>query len=183
MATLSIANTSALEGNSGTQSMPFTLTLSNPVDSAVTVVFATADDPTMGAIQATAGTDYSSVSNTVVTFNPGDVSKTINVSINGDTTVELNQTFQAFLSNLNNGGRSVTLSGSTAIGTITNDDSATLSITGNSVAEGNSGSSTNLNLFTINLSQPADVPVTVHVSTADDTAVASFRTPAAITRP
>ena len=44
------------------------------------------------------GSDYQSTSGSL-TFNPGDVSKTITVPVNGDVTNEANETFFVNLSN------------------------------------------------------------------------------------
>jgi hypothetical protein len=71
--------------------------------------------------------------------------QTINITINGDTTIEANETFTATLGTV--GGTSPTQAaaistGATATGTITNDDTETLTIASPSVTEGNSGTET-----------------------------------------
>ena len=63
--TLSVADASATEGNSGTQELAFTVTLSAPATTPVTVAYAT------GNGTATAGSDYTSASGTL-TFAPGE---------------------------------------------------------------------------------------------------------------
>ena len=69
--TLSINNVTQAEGNSGTTPFTFTVTLSRASTSTVTVNCATANGT------ATAGSDYVAVSRTVLTFAPGQTSKTL----------------------------------------------------------------------------------------------------------
>jgi len=73
---VSIADVTTGEGNSGTHNAVFTITLSKPALITTTVSWTTADG------SAKAGEDYAASSGTV-TFNPGDVSKTINVPVMG----------------------------------------------------------------------------------------------------
>jgi hypothetical protein len=79
---ISINDVSSAEGQSGTSATTFTVTLSAASNLTVTVNFATAN------VTATAGSDYVATNGTV-TFNPGDVSKTIPVIISGDVSFEL----------------------------------------------------------------------------------------------
>ena len=162
--TISIGNASKAEGNSGTANMSFTVTLSRAATSPVTVNYATSNGT------ATAGQDYVANSGTV-TFAAGETSKTINVAINSDATVESDETFTVTLSNPSAGA---TVKTATATGTITNDDVAqaapSISVTGASKSEGNSGTS-NLS-FTVTLSSAATGPVTVNYATSNGTATA-----------
>src|SRR5262249_16292222 len=111
--TLSIADAETTEGNSGTKSLSFTVTLSQASTVPVSVTYATANGT------ATAGQDYSAVAGTR-TFPAGTTTRTIAVSILGDTTVEPDETFKVTLSN----PVGATLSRAQATGTIRNDDSA-----------------------------------------------------------
>ena len=111
--TLSINDVTVFEGNSGTSIAQFSVTLSATSISAVTVTFATADGT------ATAGSDYASQGGTL-SFAAGETSKPISVTVNGDTTVEPNETFLVNL--LNPSG--ATLADAQGQGTITNDDTA-----------------------------------------------------------
>ena len=70
----------------GSSAANFTITLSAPATSAVTVAYTTADD------SATAGADYTATSGTV-TFLPGETVKTVPVPISGDTLSEGDETF------------------------------------------------------------------------------------------
>src|SRR5439155_17505459 len=108
---LSINDVSTTEGDSGTKTLTFTVTLSSASNLTVTVNFATANGT------ATAPTDYVATSGTL-TFNPGDLTKTIGVTINGDQLFEPDETFTVNLSNAVN----ATISKATGIGSILNDD-------------------------------------------------------------
>ena len=160
---LSIANVSKAEGNSGTSNLMFTVTLSQPAAADVTVNYATSD------VTATAVTDYAVASGTV-TIPAGSTTGTFNVVVNGDSTVETDETLRVTLSGASS---NATIGTSTATGTITNDDVAplpTLSIANVSKAEGNTGTS-NL-VFTVTLSQAAAESVTVNYATSNLTATA-----------
>ena len=110
--TLSVADVSIVEGNTGTKSLVITVTLSAASPTSVTVSFATL------AGSATAGTDYESTSGTL-TFAPGVTTQTISVTIVGDRAKESNESFQIVLSNA-----SVGVTRSTAIVTIVDDERA-----------------------------------------------------------
>ena len=94
--------------------MNFTVTLSAASGLPVTVHYATADGT------ATAGSDYTAASDTLLTFNPGETSKTVTVQVNGDMTVEANETFFVNLTNASGG----TIVDGQGQGTITDDDGA-----------------------------------------------------------
>jgi hypothetical protein len=158
--TLSINDASVTEGDSGTKTLDFTVTLSTASGQTVTVDYATADGT------ATAGSDYQSASATL-TFNPGDTTKTISVTINGDTTVEPNETFFVNLTTPVN----ATITDNQGQGTITNDDvTPSISITDVTLNEGNAG--TTAFTFTVTLSPSSTQTVTVDYQTADGTATA-----------
>jgi hypothetical protein len=108
---LTIEDVSLAEGNSGTTSFVFTVSLLQASRQTVTVDYAT-DDGT-----AEVGGDYQATSGTLI-FNPGEVSKPVTVLVNGDTDVELHETFYVNLSNATNAG----ISDSQGLGTIQNDD-------------------------------------------------------------
>src|SRR5207249_6734583 len=102
---------SLTEGNSGTKTLTLTVTLSGASNLTVTVNFATANGT------ATAPTDYVATSGTL-TFNPGDLTKTIGVTINGDQLFEPDETFTVNLTNPANAA----ISKAQGVGTILNDD-------------------------------------------------------------
>ena len=159
--TLTIANATVNEGNSGTVNAVFAVTLSAASASTVTVDYSTFDG------SAVAPGDYAATSGTL-TFSPGQTAKQIVVAVNGDTTVETNETFTVNLSNPSN----ATISGTgIGTGTITNDDALpTLTIANVTVNEGNSG--TTSFAFAVTLSAVSASTVTVDYATADGSAVA-----------
>ena len=161
--TLSIGDVTVTEGNSGTKAAVFTVTLSAASPQTVTVNFATANGT------ATAGTDYVAQTGNL-SFTAGQTTKTISVTVNGDTTVEPNETFLVNLT----APSGATLADAQGQATITNDDTAvvlpTLSINDVTVTEGNSGTTTAT--FTVTLSAASASTVTASFATANGTATA-----------
>jgi uncharacterized repeat protein (TIGR01451 family) len=83
---------SVLEGQSGTTNVPLTITLSNPLDIEVTIPF---DTTSLGG-NATAGVDYVAQQTTLV-IPANTTTLTHNVVINGDVTLEPDETFLALI--------------------------------------------------------------------------------------
>ncbi len=110
--TISISDVSVTEGNAGTVNANFTVSLSGAHFQTVTMNYATDVTGT-----ATSGADYQPTSGPL-TFNPGETMKTVTVQVNGDTSVESNETFFVKLSNNN----ALSFSDSTGMGTIVDDD-------------------------------------------------------------
>lgn len=120
--TVSIGDASANEGklntkgrNAGTPQytdMTFTVTLSAASSQTVTVNYATADETA-----TVANNDYQAASGTV-TFNPGETSKSITLTIVGDNDTEPDETFNVTLS----GASGADIGDGTGVGTIVNDD-------------------------------------------------------------
>ena len=158
-ARISINDVSVLEGDSGTTAVVFTVTLSNPSIRTVTVNAATANGT------AIAPGDYAAVPSTLLTFTPGQTSKTFTVLVNGDKIDEGDEVFYVNLSNAQN-AEIIDFQG---VGTILDDDT-TITISDVALNEGNSGT-TPFN-FTVNLTPPNRRNVTVQFSTADGTALA-----------
>uniref|UniRef100_UPI00227AF889 Calx-beta domain-containing protein n=1 Tax=Algoriphagus sp. PAP.12 TaxID=2996678 RepID=UPI00227AF889 len=154
---VSVDDPSVAEGNSGSTTLTFTVSLDNPAPAGgATVDYATSDGT------AKAGSDYSAASGTL-NFAEGETSKAVDISIVGDETVELDETLTLTLSNPT--GTNVILSDDTGIGTITNDDQATVTIEDVAVDE-NSGTA----VITVILDNAVDGGFDVDVSTADGTA-------------
>jgi Calx-beta domain len=101
----------ANEGDLGTHAVLFKVTLSGATQRTVTVNYAT------GVGTATAGSDYNAASGTF-TFLPGQTSKNVAVQVQGDTTVEPNETIKVNLS----GATFATIADSQGLHTILNDD-------------------------------------------------------------
>ncbi|NBB23089.1 hypothetical protein GVN20_27300, partial [Runella sp. CRIBMP] len=163
------AATVALVGNiselESTTPQVFSVSLSNPVDVAVTVNFSTTD-----STATTADSDYTGITNQTVTFMAGSTSaQTVNVSITNDTKVEINEVYKVALTNLAASGRNVILGTSIGRGNIQNDDGATLTLSGGtSKAEGNSG--TTSFIFTATLNNAVQGGFSVAYTTNDSTA-------------
>jgi chitinase len=157
---LSIADVSAAEGNVGSTTFSFAVTLSAPSGRTVTVQWATADD------EASSASDYAPASGTL-TFVPGDTTETASVTVNGDLVAELDEGFTVTLSSAAN----ATIVDGIAVGTIVDDEGLpVIDLLAQSVPEGDAGI-TSLP-FTVVLSHPSALPVTVEWDTADATALA-----------
>ena len=108
---LSINDVTVVEGNSGTTSAVFTVTLGAASGQTVSVNHATADGT------ATQPADYTSTSGTL-TFTPGQTTQTITVLVAGETVPEAGETFFVNLS----GASNATIADNQGVGTISNDD-------------------------------------------------------------
>jgi CSLREA domain-containing protein len=108
---LSIGDVAVTQSNSGATSAVFTVSLSMASAQSITVNYATADGT------ATASGDYQAVSGTL-TFNPGDISKTITVLVNSDAAFDPTETFFVNLSNAGN----TAIAKSQGTGTIVNNN-------------------------------------------------------------
>ena len=160
--TLSIDDVVATEGNGGTKTFTFTVTLSAPSTHMVTVSYATAD-----GTATVADGDYAAASGTV-TFSPGATSAAVPVTVFGDLRFEPDESFFVNLSAPSNAA----IARGQGRGTILNDDPMpTLSIDDAQVTEGDTGSVPAT--FTVRLSAVSGAPTTVAYATADGTATAA----------
>jgi len=114
---ISINDITVGEGDSGSTVALFTLSLSAPSGRNVSVKFDT------GNSSAQDGVDYQPVNNLMVTFNPGEKTKTVPVQVLGDVLVEPNESFFVVLSSAIN----ATISDNVGVGTIIDDDTLVLS--------------------------------------------------------
>lgn len=132
---LSIDDVSIVEGNTGTRTATFTITMAAKSARTASVTWATADggedDPDL-VPNATAGEDYTSGGG-VVTFAPGDLTKTVTVDVIGDATREDDEEFSVVLS----APVAATIADDRGVGTIVNDDGFTLKVDSPSAAEDN----------------------------------------------
>jgi len=146
---LSVADVRVSEGPSGATLAQVVVALSAGSDQTVTVSYSTMDGT------ALAGSDYVAASGTL-SFSPGSLERTIDVTVNGDLAVETDETFFVNLSDLSG----ATLLDGQAEATIANDDvppppsepvvwtrAAGVAVTGNSLRKtastrwGNAGAS------------------------------------------
>ena len=145
----------------------YTVTLSNPSATAVSVAFATADGT------ASAGADYLAKSDTL-TFAPGaPLTQTVTVAILNDAVFEGAEIFSVNLST----PVGATLGNASSLTTIvdngggiggTDDDTPRLSVSGPAVIDEAADTAT----YTVTLSNPSTAPVTVNFATADGSATA-----------
>ncbi len=157
---LSISNNTIDEGDSGSVSAVFTVTLAPTSTMVVEVDYETVD------VSAIGGSDYTPNSDTL-TFNPGETEKYINIPVLGDTNDELDETFLVELSNPVNAD----LLDAQATGTIIdNDGLSTLSINDQTLLEGNT--LTTPMVFSVTLSPPSPSVVSVDFALLEDTATA-----------
>jgi hypothetical protein len=160
--TISVTDAVITEGNTGTKVLTFTV--SRTGTAAFAVNFATADGV------AVANTDFLAASGTL-NFASNEVSKTVSITINGDTDVELDETFFLNLNGATNGG---TIGDGQGQGTIINDDASapvvgSVAINDVTVTEGDSG--TKLLTFTVSRSG-GTAGFAVDFATTDGTAQA-----------
>jgi hypothetical protein len=111
---LSINDVSQVEGNSGTSSFTFTVSLSQPAP----IGGVTFDVDTADGTATTLDSDYAAVHTTGVTIAEGASSTNVVVLVNGDATPEANETFFVNISNVTNAG----VTDAQGKGTINNDD-------------------------------------------------------------
>ncbi len=157
--TLSINDVSIVEGNSGSTNAQFTITRSNTT-SAASVQVNTSNGT------ASAGSDYTAVTAQTINFTAGgSATATVSVPISGETVLEANETFAVNLSN----PTGATVTDASGLGTISNDDSASIAIGDVTLVEGNAGS-TNF-VFNVTLTGEVQGGFTIPFSVADGSAV------------
>ncbi len=159
---LRINDVSVVEGDAGTVSAGFTVTLSAVATQTVSVTLQTSGGT------ATAGVDYVPVPPTVLTFAPGATTQTLAVAVAGDRLSEAAETFFLALS----GASNALIEDGQGVGTIVDNDSLPgLFVSDTVVVEGASG--TRNAVFSVRLSRASGQEVTVDFSTADETALAA----------
>jgi hypothetical protein len=153
---LSISNADAVtEGHTGTVNAVFTVTLAEAPGANVSVNYSVLD-----GTATLAGGDFAATAGTL-TFLPGQTSKTITVPVTGDRISEYDEYFIVRLTDSTNAD----IVNRDGVGTIMDDEPRIVSFTGETMTEGNSG--TLPMTFTVGLSAPSDVPVTVDYTTID----------------
>ena len=156
IASISVSAPTVVEGGN----LAFVFTLSNAVDMDTTFQFDGVD------VTTTAGADYTAIFAQSVTILANTTSKTVTVATVDDRRVEGTETFSAVISNLVPNGRPVTLDPTPRIATITDNDTAavTLDKTAEFFPENNQATTFNAVLTitatgvgTIGLDRPVDV--------------------------
>ena len=154
---LYVADSVVLEGVSGTSAASFMVSLSNPPGpgQTVSVKYSTANGSAVG------GSDYVQVPLTTLVFAAGEISRTVLVTVNGDTRAEGNETFTLKLSN----PIGAVIADNQATGTIIDEEgSIAVYIRDTAVLEGTSGTATAA--FTVSLSSPPGPGQTVSIKYA-----------------
>jgi Ca2+-binding RTX toxin-like protein len=124
---VSTAATAVAEGNLGSKTVSFTITVSAAMATAQTVDYAIAGS---GANPAN-GSDIAGVLAGTLTFAPGETVKMVTISVLGDKVVELNEAFAITLSNPSS---QLVVGAGSALVTLSNDDVAPVVITGTALA-------------------------------------------------
>jgi hypothetical protein len=162
---LSIADVSITEGNTGSQNLTFTVTLSVASGRNVNFNYFTANGT------AYAGIDFNNASGTA-TIIAGQTTSTITVPILGDVLDEANEIFYVLLSSPVNAG----IARERGVGTITDNDAApSITVDNVTVVEGNPAQGapgSRYATFTLRLSTPSGQSVRVTAQSANGTATA-----------
>ncbi|HEX6131178.1 MAG TPA: Calx-beta domain-containing protein [Actinomycetota bacterium] len=151
---ISVDDVEVEEGDGGSVAASFTVALTNPSGSAVTVDYATADGT------AVAGEDYAAAGGTV-TFAAGDTSETVEVDVAGDLLDEDDETFTLQLSDESGAA----LDDAEGVATIQDDDPDPVVSIGDAIAIEDSTLS-----FPVTLDAASGRTVTVDYATSDGTA-------------
>lgn len=150
-----IDSPSIAEGDTGTQDLVFTVSLTPESPTAASVNYAI--DAEGGT--ATSGEDYEELAPGTLVFNAGEVSMTVTVQVNGDNLVEGDETVLLTLSAATNSRIAV----GTGTGTITDDDDRGLVFSQNAISVPENGSS---QIYTVQLASQPTGPVTVTPTSA-----------------
>jgi hypothetical protein len=121
---VSVGDVLVVEGDLGTRSLVFPVTLSQSATTQVSVDYTVVGVDATGGTKPGNGTDFKTASGTVL-FKPGGTGETplekfVSVPVYGDTAIEGVETFHVSLSNVSGGG--VVLGSASGVGTILNDD-------------------------------------------------------------
>lgn len=171
---LSINDVTIVEGNSGTSTMTFTVSLPRVASRDVTFDFSTANNT------AVSGVDFTAITGAQGTIPAGSTSVTLTVDILGDATNEADETFTVVLSNAKVGTDTLTVADEFGAGKILNDEQ-TVSINSSlSIVENAPGG---LAVMTVTLSSAAAAEVRVDISLTNGTAAKGqdFSDPASLT--
>jgi alpha-tubulin suppressor-like RCC1 family protein len=159
---LKVGNVSAVEGNSGSKALTFTVTRFGKTSTAVSVKAATQNGDANVPAAATAPSDYTAKAATTLSFAAGETTKTFAVTVKGDKLAEDDESFYVVLSS----PVGAEIWDGTGVGTLTNDDPGgkpVYAISNVSMPEGNSGS-TNMT-FTITRTGSTAVAGSIKYST------------------
>ncbi|MEG4107674.1 DUF4347 domain-containing protein, partial [Microcoleus sp. S13_C5] len=153
------------EGNSGTTAATFTVTRSGCTDLASTVDYAIGGSASnVSDYKNIGGTSGATAATGTINFAAGETSKTITLDVLGDSAIETNETLEVTLSNPSVLDSTPTITTASATTTISNDDTAGVSITPTETTATEGG--TNGTYSAVLKSQPS-APVTITLTTGD----------------
>ncbi|MEG4917265.1 DUF4347 domain-containing protein, partial [Microcoleus sp. B7-D4] len=162
---ISAGTATVTEGNEGKTAATFTVTRSGCTDLASTVDYAIAGTATnVSDYNNIGGTSGATAATGTINFAAGETSKTITLDVLGDAAIEANETLEVTLSNPSVLDSTPTLTTATATTTITNDDTAGVSITPTETTATEAGTNGTYNV--VLKSRPSD-PVTITLTTGD----------------
>ncbi len=161
---ISINDVTQVEGDAGTSNFVFTVSVDGGGNAANNIGFTV--NTANGT--ATAGTDYVAISGGSGTIAAGTPSTTVTVQVNGDTDVEPTEDFTVNLSAPSN----ATIGDGTGLGTITNDDTDSISINDVTQVEGDAGTSNFVFTVSVDGGGNAANNIGFTVNTANGTATA-----------
>ena len=163
-ATITVSPVVVTEGNVGSTTASFNVTLSNPTTRAFTINYNTANGSA-----TTSDADYDAQTGTI-SFDGSAGTKTVNVLVKGDRLIESDENFSLFLTGLSdNFNNKVTIAAASATATITNDDTGVLQIT--SVNGSENGPNAGVFKFSFDNDVRSDKPTTISY-TSNGTALA-----------
>jgi hypothetical protein len=171
---LSLIDASAFEGNSGTRTLAFNVTLSGPSSGPVTARFSATPLTGTGFVAATGSAacggsvDFVQQSDVLVTIATGQTSTTVPVTMCGDGSIETSE--HVFVALRNVVGAQCLEGTCDGVGTIRNDDGPP-SITINDISSSEPFTGTRTASFTLSLSHPSPPNVSANISTTNGTAV------------
>jgi parallel beta-helix repeat protein len=169
---IAVGDATVTEGDSGTRSLSFPVTLTDRAMAAVTATYAVTVGPSPSA---TPTADFTLKSGTL-RFTPSGstgltpTSKYVTVVVKPDTAIEGDERIQVQLSNVVN----ATVVRAVGIGTINNDDATTarrVSIGSARLNEGDTGSTRTVSIW-VTLNTPSTSPLTVRATVSNGSAVA-----------
>ena len=158
---LAVGDASVVEGDAGTTTMSFKVSMSSPRLTPVTFKWQTLNG---GAI---APGDYALVPLTTVTFAPGEVEKTLSVTVNGDTVHENDEFLQVRIS----AATGATIVDNLAAGRILDEEGPLFAYVGDpNLNEGNAGTSPASFAVTLSAVPAPGQTVSVNYATANGSA-------------
>lgn len=163
-----IADTAAFEGNTGTTTFVFDITLSTTSADPISIDWATEADTAAMSTACAGGADFIGTNGTLV-IAAGGLAGSVSVEVCGDTTIESDESFRVRLLD----ARTAVIADDLGIGLIRDDDNLPrLAIRDARVVEPTNG--TTMAQFEVSLDRASAVPVSVGYSTANLSALAGF---------